>query len=133
MPGRELGNFKELADALEEAAAAVTPALRSSVRHEATLLHALIVAHASGRPGPNVITGQYIASWKIVVRPLAAGAVATVGTMKPQAKRLEFGFADTDSLGRVYNQPPFPHVQPALEAWRPGVPDAIGASIEAVL
>ena len=32
--------------------------------------------------------------------------------------RLEFGFADIDSLGRVYNQPPFPHVRPAVEPSR---------------
>lgn len=132
-PDRTFTTPGELADALEAAAARIPPALRNAVQHEATLLKALIVANASGRPGPNVITGKYIASWKVVTRPLAAGAVATIGTMAAQARRLEFGFADTDSLGRVYNQPPFPHVQPALDAWRDGLPDAIGRAVEDVL
>jgi hypothetical protein len=133
MPDREFTTFGQLADALEEAAAAVPVALRGALKHEATLLRALIIAHASGRPGPNIITGKYIASWKVVPRPLVAGGVVTVGTMKPQGRRLEYGFADTDSIGRVYNQPPFPHVQPSIDVWEPGVQEALRKAVEAVL
>jgi hypothetical protein len=40
--------------------------------------------------------------------------MCTIGTDLPYGRRLEFGFTGTDSLGRNYAQPPFPHVQPAL-------------------
>ena len=41
--------------------------------------------------------------------------MAIVGTNLPYAKRLEYGFADTDSLGRTYNQLAQPHWRPALD------------------
>lgn len=104
----------EVAARLQRAAAGLGPALRVTVQHQATLLSALVMANASGRPGPNVITGAYRASWQVRVRGAGVGAVGTVGTNAPQARRLEFGFAGTDSLGRTYAQPPFPHAGPAV-------------------
>ncbi|MEU8682982.1 HK97 gp10 family phage protein [Streptomyces sp. NPDC048611] len=106
----------QLADRLETAARRIRPAVRDSVEHAAELGRAQIKGHASGRPGPNVITGQYRNSWQIERRHLPYGAQCTIGTMEPYGRRLEFGFVGADSLGRVYNQPPFPHVQPALPA-----------------
>jgi hypothetical protein len=35
------------------------------------------------------------------------------------ARRVELGFQGADSLGRVYNQPPYPYMQPALDRARP--------------
>jgi hypothetical protein len=72
-----------------------------------------IRARASGRPGPRVITGAYRASWRIE-RPGPSSRI--VSTDHPAARRLERGFVGTDSLGRVYHQPPFPHVWPAADA-----------------
>lgn len=43
---------------------------------------------------------------------------AIVGTNLPYAKRLEYGFADSDRLGRVYDQPAQPHFRPAMDAGR---------------
>lgn len=40
---------------------------------------------------------------------------AVVGSGLPFAKRLEYGFADTDKLGRVYNQAAQPHFRPAMD------------------
>jgi hypothetical protein len=75
-----------------------------------------IRANASGRPGPRVITGNYRRSWST---RLVSGALAVVvGTNAPQARRLEYGFSGTDSLGRRYNQPPFAHVEPAVRQER---------------
>lgn len=48
-----------------------------------------------------------------------ADVTAIVGTNAPQGRRLEFGFVGADALGRVYNQPPFPHVGPAVEEQAP--------------
>jgi hypothetical protein len=105
----------ELADRLEAAADRIAPAIERRVQHVGALGVADIRAHASGRPGPNVITGAYRASWQTLTRRIPYGAECTLGSEAPQARRLEFGFFGmTDSLGRLYHQPPYPHVQPAL-------------------
>jgi hypothetical protein len=41
--------------------------------------------------------------------------VALIGTDAPYAKRLEHGFMDKDSLGRVYHQSPAPRWRPAWD------------------
>lgn len=92
----------------------IGPAIQRGVRHTGEVGVARIRGNASGRPGPNVITGAYRNSWRPQTRILPYGAVCTIGTDLPYGRRLEFGFTGTDSLGRNYNQPPFPHVQPAL-------------------
>jgi hypothetical protein len=105
---------EELADRLEHAATRIGPAIARGVQHAGTLGAARIKGNASGRPGPNVITGAYRNSWRTETRHLPYGAQCTIGTDLPYGRRLEFGFTGTDSLGRSYHQPPFPHVQPAL-------------------
>lgn len=70
----------------------------------------LVRQHASGRPGPNVVTGRYISRFVIVDH--------RVRNPSQQTHRLEYGFIGTDSLGRKYAQPPFPHFRPALEEMR---------------
>ncbi|MGW4270873.1 HK97 gp10 family phage protein [Streptomyces seoulensis] len=105
---------EQLAARLDHAAMKVRPAIEKAVRHAGEMGIARIRGNASGRPGPNVITGAYRNSWRPEVRALPHGAVCTIGTSLPYGRRLEFGFVGTDSLGRTYNQPPFPHVQPAL-------------------
>ncbi|MET9436872.1 HK97 gp10 family phage protein [Streptomyces sp. NPDC006551] len=105
----------ELGDRLDAAADALEPVIQRRMRHVGAQGVAAIRRNASGRPGPNVITGAYRASWQDAHRPIPHGAMCTLGTTKPQGRRLEFGFYDmTDSLGRHFFQPPFPHVQPAL-------------------
>jgi len=65
---------------------------------------------ASGRPGPNVITGQYRDSIRIFLfTRLPETSIAVVGSDAPQGPRLELGFFGIDALGRVYEQPPYPH------------------------
>ncbi len=83
------------------------------------LLLTKVKANASGRPGPNTVTGDYRRSWSVKYSSGVGGRVASVGTNKPQGRRLEFGFVGVDSLGRVYDQPPFPHVQPAADEIEP--------------
>lgn len=61
-----------------------------------------------------VRTGDYRRSWNTQVN----GMTAVVGTNKPQARRLEYGFVGADSLGRHYNQAPRPHVRPAVDEVR---------------
>ncbi|CAL9666935.1 hypothetical protein SUDANB145_07207 (plasmid) [Streptomyces sp. enrichment culture] len=108
-------NLDDLADRLDGAADRLGDTVERHMRAVGTAGVARIRANASGRPGPNVITGRYRASWRAVTEPLPYGAECTIGTSAPQGRRLEFGFWDmTDRIGRHYFQPPFPHVQPAL-------------------
>lgn len=108
-------DLDELAGRLESAADQTGPAIERRMRHVGTAGVSRIRANASGRPGPNVITGQYRASWRSETRGIPHGAECTIGTNAPQGRRLEFGFWDmTDSIGRHFFQPPYPHVQPAL-------------------
>ena len=41
--------------------------------------------------------------------------LALVGSGLPYSKRLEYGYADTDKLGRTYNQAAQPHFRPAMD------------------
>jgi hypothetical protein len=56
----------------------------------------------------------------------ADAVLAIVGTNKPQGRRLEYGYVGPDSLGRVYDQPPYAHVGPAMETVRPLFVEALG-------
>ncbi|MDX2849292.1 HK97 gp10 family phage protein [Streptomyces sp. PA03-3a] len=124
--GGAYSNAAQIAAALQDRAAAVLPQTVSVVRHYSMLLETRIKANASGRPGPNVITGDYRRSWTHEVFIGGDMVTGVVGTNKPQARRLEYGFIGPDSLGRIYDQPPFPHVGPAVEALRPLFIEAMG-------
>jgi hypothetical protein len=88
------------------------------VVHHGALLQTAVRRHASkprtGPPGPRLQTGNYVRS--INRRTTNTGAFSTteVGTNAPQGRRLELGFTGTDSLGREYDQPPYPHFEPGL-------------------
>ncbi|MFB9558635.1 HK97 gp10 family phage protein [Streptomyces roseoviridis] len=107
----------EFADRLDAAADRLPETIEQAVAHTAMIGVGRIRAGASGRPGPNVITGHYRASWEPDRgRRIPYGAECTIGSRAPQSRRLEFGFTGYDSLGRHYDQPPFPHVGPAIPA-----------------
>jgi hypothetical protein len=89
------------------------------------LLNTQIKARASGRPGPNAPTGDYRRSWVHTVTREGGTTTSTNGTNKPQGRRLEFGFTGVDSLGRSYDQPPYPHVGPAYDEVGPKFVDAV--------
>jgi hypothetical protein len=105
--------------------------VRGVVRHYGMLLQTHVKAHASkpaaGPPGPRIITGDYNRSISLQMSGNAFVSTATVGTNKPQGRRLEFGFVGQDSLGRNYNQPPYPHFRPAMDEIRPGFIAALAA------
>lgn len=93
---------------------------RAIVRKHTQLLRTRIQAKASGRPGPNAPTGDYRRSWGTSFMDGAGWFAGAAGTNAVQGRRLELGFVGTDSLGRHYNQPPYPHVGPATEEIEPG-------------
>ncbi|PVC80612.1 hypothetical protein DBP19_36350 [Streptomyces sp. CS090A] len=123
----------ELADRLDNAADNLGDVVARRVVHTAELGRGIIRANASGRPGPNVITGKYRSSWEVVGRAIPHGAQCTIGTNAPQGRRLEYGFVGPDSLGRVYNQPPFPHVGPAVPRMEAVLWEQMLGAVEEVL
>lgn len=124
----------ELADRLESAAGGLGGAITRRVQHTAELGRGMIRANATGRPGPNVITGKYRSSWETVTRHIAVGARVTIGTRAPQGRRLEFGFWDmTDSIGRHFFQPPYPHVGPAIPRMETVLQQQMRDAVEEVL
>lgn len=115
----------------EFAAAGAAFATQSAAKtaHYGALLQTRVRANASGRPGPRVITGNYRSSIGLSLSTSGAVSKAVVGTNAPQGRRLELGFADTDSLGRAYNQPPFAHFGPAFDEIKDDYAQAIGGLV----
>lgn len=89
------------------------------------MLVQLVKQNASGRPGPNIITGEYRSSIRVVER---GRYTVAAGTNAPQAMRLEYGFVGVDSLGRSYDQPAFPHWAPAKAQLAPQYTAAMRAA-----
>ncbi|WP_073947569.1 HK97 gp10 family phage protein [Streptomyces kebangsaanensis] len=119
-------NAAQVAAALQQRAGRILPQTVSVVRHYTMLLETRIKANASGRPGPNVITGDYRRSWTHEVHVAADLVTGTVGTSKPQGRRLEYGYVGPDSLGRIFHQPPYAHVGPAVQTVRSLFVQALG-------
>ncbi|MFJ3248458.1 hypothetical protein [Streptomyces sp. NPDC086782] len=128
--GGAYSNAAQIAAALQGRAERVLPQTVSVVRHYAMLLETRIKANASGRPGPNVITGDYRRSWTHEVQVAGDLVTGVVGTSKPQGRRLEYGYVGPDSLGRIFHQPPRAHVGPAVEAVRPLFVEAFGRVVD---
>lgn len=98
------------------------------------LLRTRVRARASGRPGPRRQTGDYRRGISGQTAQVAPGVwQGVVGTNSPQGRRLEYGYHGADSLGRRYNQPPYPHFGPALDETVPEYQDAAAALVAAVL
>lgn len=127
-------DLEELGPRLERSARRVGPETNRTVQQQARLARAMIRFNASGRPGPNIITGDYFDSWG-PAQPFAVpdGGGATLGTTEPQGRRLEFGFWDmTDSIGRHFFQPPYPHVEPAVNELSDDYPEAFKDALDRI-
>jgi hypothetical protein len=98
--------------------------------HHGQLLRTRVQAKASGRPGPNIVTGDYRRSISMSVESTPTSTTVTVGTNSPQGRRLEFGFHGVDSLGRYYNQPPFEHFGPAVDDVVPGLVRSLEGAVK---
>jgi len=97
--------------ALKRADTAVSgPILVSAVQ-----LAAMVVQNAAKRNAPYV-TGTLRRSIHQEVERLSSTFVqAIIGTDLHYARRVEFGFAGKDALGRVYNQAAKPYLRPAMD------------------
>lgn len=81
----------------------------------ARTFRATVIRKASGRPGPNIVTGDYVSRFRIVESREGGEYTASVVNDHPAGPRLELGYVGRDSLGRNYSQPPYPHWRPAAE------------------
>ena len=89
--------------------------VKNTSRHYGMLLKLRLIAKASGRPGPNIRRAVYITKfWVDFVGTNQWQARIRAGNTEPYSDRLEWGFSGMDSLGRVYDQPPYPHFRPAI-------------------
>lgn len=111
--------------ALTSAAKTADAQMGKKVKHFGALLKTRVMAAASGRPGPRAITGDYRRSWQHEYHSGGHSATSLVGTNAVQGHRLEYGFHGADSLGRIYNQPPFPHARPAFDKTAPEFEKAV--------
>lgn len=120
-------NALAVARSIELHGVAVGRRAQKVVAHYGLMLQAKVKRNAalprSGPPGPRLQTGDYNRSITLRVGLLNA----MVGTNKPQGRRLEFGFTGVDSLGRYYDQPPYPHFGPALDDIETPFVSALGA------
>jgi hypothetical protein len=127
-------NAAVVARAFRALPALSSAALSTAVAREGAALQTRIRANASGRPGPNAQSGDYRRS---ISRQMTRGPgtiTVEVGTNSPQGRRLEFGFwGMTDSLGRLFHQPAYPHFGPAVDGIEETFPAAITAALAAVI
>lgn len=126
--GTVLGGTSALA-ALARIPGQVDQAVAAGMKVGIVQGQSIVRGKASGRPGPRVITGNFRRS---ITGDTSAGAGiirGQIGSNAPQAARLEFGFVGRDVLGRNYNQPPFPYLQPSVPEVQAAVSQAISAAI----
>jgi hypothetical protein len=117
---RMRSNAGEVAAELRHATGTVNAFVGLQTARFTQLLRTRVRARASGRPGPRRQTGDYRRSIGAQTAQIAPGVwQGTVGTNAPQGRRLEYGFVGQDSLGRTYNQPPYPHFGPAVDETEP--------------
>lgn len=94
---------------------------------------AIVKGNARGRPGPRAVSGDFNRS---IVGDFEIGAgvvFGQIGTNAAQGRRLEYGFVGADVLGRVYNQPPYPYLQPSVPAVKAAVEQQVGDAIRGSL
>ncbi len=106
---------------------------RAAVVEVASAVEAAAKQNASGRPGPNVITGTLRRGIVTApVEPFGAGGWQThVGPTVIYSRRVELGFRGTDSRGRTYDQPGYPFFTPAWSSIAPRAQAIYGLHMQA--
>lgn len=120
----------ELAAEFRAAAAELPAALGEALEGYGDTLAEAVRAHASGRPGPEIQTGEYVGSIGVAISGGGPSRSVEVGTDEPQGRRLEYGFyGQTDALGRTFYQPPYPHFGPAVDETEGALDAALAAVV----
>ena len=83
---------------------------------------------------PVTRTGNLKRSTKILgVEDKGYDVVCYIGSTAVYAPRLEFGFTGVDSLGRAYNQPPYPFLRPAMGLSQKEIQAAVQARLKVAM
>lgn len=72
-------------------------------------------SYMAGLNGSTSLSGPV--AYEAVIAGMKMGDTFTAGWTAPYARRMEFGFVGTDSLGRTYNQPGNFFMENALMQW----------------
>lgn len=102
--------------ALDDMVARVDEAGRLALARAAHEVERAAKDHASGRPGPNVVTGTLRRSIVVagITRQGARGWGTFVGPTTVYGRRVELGFEGPDRRGRVYHQSGHPFLEPGF-------------------
>lgn len=145
--GVHIDGDKSASRALHNAPLVLVARVHGTTAKHGRLLQTRVRANASGRTGvtytptdggpsgeigPSFQSGDYRRSIGLQTGGGTTDPYAEVGSSAPQARRLEFGFVGRDSLGRHYDQPPYPHFRPALDEVAPKYAQAIEADYDHV-
>lgn len=84
------------------------------VAERAGLAGGLIIQELAVMKVPKV-SGTLSRSITVRVASTNSRITVRIGTNLEYARRIEFGFNDTDSLGRRFNQPAQPYLRPAFD------------------
>lgn len=117
----------------EKASLGLQLAVNGTTRTYTQRLVSSVQQHASGAPGPEVITGDYRRSWKAVFEYVGSVLEARAETDAEQALRLEHGFHGVDAIGRTFAQAPRPHVLPAVNEIAPQYETALLGVVAALV
>lgn len=116
----------------------------SNILEDATAAGSMVVVAAAqensakgGDEFPHRVTGNLFRNIAevspAVIKKTDERCEMAVGSSMEYARRLEYGFSDTDSLGRKYNQPPRPFLRPALDENEAEVEEAIKLRFQKML
>lgn len=85
-------------------------------------------ASASGRPGPQIDTGQFVNNMQTEV--VDRGNAVSLYNNSPQAARLEYGFVGIDASGRHYRQSPYPWLRRTFDRVAPRYAEEMNVEVE---
>jgi hypothetical protein len=128
-----LQGVPEVHAALAQLSVRISTESRLAIAEAAATVESAAKQNASGRPGPNVITGTLRRSiTHDPITPYGAGGWQTqVGPTVIYGRRVELGFSGADSRGRTFNQPGYPYFGTAVAATQSRVEAIFAARIAA--
>ena len=93
----------------------------------------IVKRHQSGRPGPNVITGDFRRRTKWDADIGRRSIEGQIGNDSPQGPRLEYPFYGPDSLGRMFPGTTYPSFEPSTEAVAEAVVSHMNRGVQAAV
>jgi hypothetical protein len=113
----------EFMAAVDQRGVALVAAGRAAVAEAGALLEKTAKQNASGRPGPNVVTGTLRRSIRTApIEPWGVrGWQTNVSPTVVYGRRVELGFRGADARGRHFNQRGYPYMGPAVRSTKAAI------------